>query len=114
MEHTILVKAISANSAYRGWVYPSAELTQFKRDMAYLLPRGVKIPKGKLTIKFAFGLSGKRGDLDNAEKYCIDAIAKKYVFNDKRIYRIEAEKWDVEKGAEFITFEILPYARSKV
>lgn len=105
----IAIKVISANAAMRGKVYPSSELKAFKRDMAYLLPRKYDIPKGKLAITFIFGLSGKRSDLDNSEKYCIDSIANKYNFDDRRIYRIECEKLDVKKGAEFVSFAIAPY-----
>jgi hypothetical protein len=109
-ETMIPIKAISANHAYAGRVYPTKELTAFKRDMAYLLPKGIKIPKGKLSLRLVFGVCRKNEDVSNKIKYVEDALALAYHFNDKMIYRLDVEKRDVtHKGNEFITFAITSY-----
>ena len=59
-----------------------------------------------MEISFIFRVSSKSSDLDNLLKATIDTIAEFYVFNDKKIYRIIAEKKDVKKGEEYISFEI--------
>lgn len=79
---------------------------KFKHDIHYLLPSVYPIPKGKLIAYFIFGVSSKNFDCDNAIKQSQDCIANKYDFNDKRIYRIIADKVDVKKGSEFISFAI--------
>lgn len=74
-----------------------------------LLPR-IKIPEGKLSVDYVFGVSSKMNDIDNQIKFVQDALSEKYLFNDRVIYRISAEKVDVKKGAEFISFDIIPYS----
>ena len=73
-----------------------------------LLPPRLEVPEGgKLEFRIKVGLSSKNADGDNPIKSTQDIIAKKYKFNDKRIYRWMIEKIDTAKGAEFIEFEIL-------
>lgn len=102
---TIKVKPISLNHAYRGRRFETYELKAFKRDVAISSP-SIKIPSGKLKVKYIFGVSSKNSDGDNLIKCFQDAIAKKYGFNDNRIYKWEVEKIDCEKGEEFISFDI--------
>jgi Holliday junction resolvase RusA-like endonuclease len=71
----------------------------------YLLPR-LTIPKGKLTVKYEFGVSSKASDGDNLIKSFQDALCEKYGFNDRDIYRWEVEKKIVSKGEEYAAFEI--------
>ncbi len=99
------IKAISLNVAYRGRRFATKELDAFKRTVSYLAP-SIKIPDGKLKVKYVFGVSTKNSDGDNLIKCCQDALAEKYGFNDKKIYKWEVEKVDVKKGFEFISFEI--------
>lgn len=99
------IKALSLNSAYRGRRFATKELDDFKKMVHYLAPR-LSIPEGKLQVKYIFGVSTKNSDVDNCIKTCQDALAEKYQFNDKQIYKIEVEKVDVKKGFEFISFEI--------
>lgn len=103
----IPIKSISLNSAYRGRRFATDELKDFKEELAYLIPKSYKIPKGgKLAVKYIFGLSSKNADLDNQIKATQDSLAEYYGFNDKMIYSLQAEKVDVKKGEEFIEFEI--------
>lgn len=60
-----------------------------------------------MEVHFIFGVSSKASDLDNLLKATIDSIAERYLFNDKNIYKIRAEKKDVKRGEEYISFEII-------
>lgn len=102
---TIKVKPLSLNSAYRGRRFETPELRDYKEMIHYLAPK-MKIPEGKLKVKYIFGVSSKNADGDNLIKCCQDALADKYGFNDKQIYKWEVEKVDVKKGDEFVSFEI--------
>ena len=102
----INIKPLSLNSAYRGRRFTTPELKAFKESVRYLAPKLV-IPQGQLKVNYKFGVSSKASDGDNLIKCFQDAIAEKYGFNDKSIYRWEIEKVDVKKGQEYIEFEIL-------
>lgn len=102
------IKPLSLNHAYRGRRYTTPELADFKQLIHWTAPK-MLIPKGKLMVKYIFGVSSKNADGDNLIKCCQDALAEKYGFNDKNIYKWEVEKIDVEKGKEYIEFEIKKY-----
>lgn len=102
---TLKIKPLSLNSAYRGRRFTTPELEAFKESVYYLAPK-IKIPEGKLEARYLFGVSSKNSDLDNLVKVFQDALAQKYKFNDKQIYKIEIEKIDVKKGKEFVSFLI--------
>ena len=99
------IKPLSLNCAYRGRRFTTPELKSFKQAIYFLAPK-ITIPKGKLKVKFIFGVSSKNADGDNLIKCVQDSLAEKYNFNDKQIYRWEVEKIDVKKGSEYIEFEI--------
>lgn len=99
------IKPLSLNSAYRGRRFSTPALSEFKEMIHYLCPKMV-IPKGKLKVKYIFGVSSKNSDGDNLIKCLQDGLADKYGFNDKTIYKWDVEKVDVPKGKEFIEFEI--------
>lgn len=101
----IKVKPLSLNQAYYGRRFATEELIGFKELVWYELPN-IKIPTGKLKAKYVFGVSTKNCDGDNCIKAFQDILATKYGFNDKIIYKWDVEKIDVEKGAEFIEFEL--------
>lgn len=103
---TVFIKPLSLNMAYRGRRFTTPELKAYKLHLAYVLPV-IDVPKkGKLAVKYFFGVSSKNSDVDNLCKAIQDCLAEKYGFNDKQIYRIEMEKIDVQKGREYIAFEI--------
>lgn len=104
--HTLPIKPISLNSAYRGRRFKTPELVAYKKLIFYTAP-AIKIPEGKLKVKYIFGVSSMNSDVDNLVKCVQDSLAEKYGFNDKLIYKIEVEKVDVEKGKEFISFDII-------
>ena len=101
----VKIKALSVNDAWRGRRFKTPEYTAYERDLGLLLPK-IDIPKGKLQVKYIFGLSSRGSDYDNCIKQFQDTLSKKYDFNDNRIYRVIIEKVDVKKGEEYIDFEI--------
>lgn len=103
---TIQIKPLSTNAAWRGRRFPTTAYQVYQHDLAYLLPSSYDIPEGKLRVQYTFGVSSKTFDYDNAIKQFQDSLCKKYCFDDRRIYKAEIEKVDVEKGQEFISFSI--------
>lgn len=101
----INIKPLSVNDAYRGRRFATRDLTQYKEDLGWLLPK-MEVPKGPLAVKYIFGVSSGRSDLDNCCKTFQDIIANQYGFNDAMIYHIEMEKAIVQKGHEFVEFEL--------
>jgi Holliday junction resolvase RusA-like endonuclease len=103
--NVVRIKPLTVNRSYQGRRFATPELKAFKQALFYLLPR-LTIPKGKLTVKYEFGVSSKASDGDNLIKSFQDALCEKYGFNDRDIYRWEVEKKIVSKGEEYAAFEI--------
>jgi hypothetical protein len=101
----IFIKPLSVNRSYQGRRFSTPELKAYKDALSYLLPR-LTIPKGKLTVRYEFGVSSKASDGDNLIKSFQDTICEKYGFNDRDIYRWEVEEKIVSKGKEYAAFEI--------
>ena len=102
------LKALSINQAYQGRKFATPELKTYKMIVHAMLPK-IKKPEGKLTLFLRFGMSSKQSDVDNCVKCFQDCLAEKYGFNDKMIYKLEVEKVDCVRGAEFIEFSIEKY-----
>jgi len=102
----INIKPLSLNNAYSGRRFSTPELKRFKEALGYLLPKKT-LSRGVYRVICEFGVSSKASDLDNLCKTFLDGLSEKYGFNDKLIYRLEVEKKDVEKGKEYIAFEIV-------
>lgn len=107
----IKIKALSVNEAYRGRRFKTEKYKAFEEEILYQL-KGSEIPDGKLELFIEVGLSSKNADLDNCLKVFTDILQKKYSFNDKRIYRIIAQKVDVPKKEEYIDFDIVAYNKA--
>lgn len=101
----LAIKPLSVNDAYRGRRFATKELTQYKSDLGWLLPR-LEVPDGPIAVRYVFGVSSKASDGDNLIKAFQDAVAEHYGFNDKRIYHWDVTKVDVPKGKEFVEFEL--------
>jgi Holliday junction resolvase RusA-like endonuclease len=99
------LKPLSLNQAYRGRRFKTKELEDYKRAIWAILPRRSKL-KGKLAVRYIFGVSSKGADADNLIKILQDALAEAYNFNDNQIYKWEVEKVITKKGKEYIEFEI--------
>lgn len=102
----IKVKPMSVNDAWQGKRFKTPSYNSYERSCLWLLPKLI-IPDGQLKINFEFGLSNAANDIDNSIKPFIDILQKKYSFNDSRIWEMNVKKIKVEKGNEFIRFEIL-------
>jgi len=100
------IKPLSTNDMYGGRKVKSYKYKNYERKLLPLLPNDLEIPKGKLQLFVAVGLSSKLADLDNVLKPFIDCLQMKYAFNDKHIYMLTASKTDVKKGEEFIEFSL--------
>jgi Holliday junction resolvase RusA-like endonuclease len=101
----ISVKPLSVNRCYQGRRFRTPDLRAYQAEIGYLLP-DMKVPKGKLAVRYEFGVSSKASDGDNLVKAFQDILAEKYGFNDKEIYRWTIEKKITKKGEEYISFEL--------
>jgi Holliday junction resolvase RusA-like endonuclease len=114
---TVPVKPLSANDAYApkaikkgrfhvGTIYKTTNYQKFERKLIPILP-DLNIPEdSSMCLHVHVGYSNKLSDLDNALKPFIDVLQKRYLFNDKLIYKIIAKKQVVSKGDEFIKFRL--------
>lgn len=101
----INIKALSVNSCYQGARYKNQVHKDYVDEVLRQLPiKYIGRPPYKLILEF--GLSSKLQDLDNCIKVFQDCLTVKYDFNDRDIYKIQATKLNVEKGKEFIKFDI--------
>lgn len=98
-------KPLSVNSAYTGERYKTEMYKAFKKAVTLML-RPVKLPDPPFKITLIFGQSNMAADWDNPVKPFQDVLAKKLGFNDKIIYKGEAEKVLVEPGKEFIMYKL--------
>ena len=102
----INIKALSVNSCYQGKRFKNQVHKDYVREVLSQLPiKFIGRPPYKLILEF--GLSSKLQDLDNCIKVFQDCLTVKYDFNDREIYQIEAQKFNVEKGKEYISFDII-------
>jgi len=99
------ISPLSINKAFKGRRFKTPEYKQFEEEFWYRLPNDFKVPEGKLQLWIVFGTSSKLSDTDNFLKLSIDVLQKKYNFNDRRIFRILADKHITKKGEEFISFQ---------
>lgn len=103
--HHISIKPLSVNQAWRGRRFKTNEYLAYEQHLFLLLPK-IHIPDGNLQLSITFGMSSSMSDIDNPLKLCIDILQKKYNFNDKRICVLHVEKIKVEKGKEYIEFDL--------
>lgn len=106
-ETTVYIKPLSVNQCWTGRRFKSPNYHSYEEEMFLLLPKQYSIPEeGDLKLELRFGVSSKSGDADNLVKPFQDILQKKYGFNDKRIYELNVTKEDVEKGDEYVSFQI--------
>jgi len=103
----IAIKPLSVNRAWQGKRFKTPEYKAYEKAVILLL-RPMGIPSGDISIALTFGFSSKLSDFDNPVKPFVDCLQKKYQFNDKAIKRALITVEAVEKGDEFIDFEIEP------
>lgn len=96
------IKPLSVNAAWQGRRFKTPEYKAYERAILLML-RPLTIPEGELELILMFGCEM---DFDNPVKPFVDCLQKKYGFNDNRIKKATIEIFSVEKGKEFIDFEI--------
>src|ERR1039458_6806740 len=101
------IKPLSVNRSYQGRRFATPELTAYKQALGYLLPP-LHIPKGKLSIKYIFGVSSKASDGDILIKSFQDALCEKYGFNDPDIYRWKIKRRMGGKGNNTLRLKSFP------
>jgi Holliday junction resolvase RusA-like endonuclease len=104
----IKIKPLSVNDSWQGKRFKTPEYKAYEVEMLYKLPP-LNIKADFLHISIEFGFSSSRSDIDNPVKPLLDIFQKKYGFNDSSIYLLSIKKNKVEKGNEYINFEIKEY-----
>lgn len=99
------IKPLSANEAFRGRKFRTKKYDAYIATLMLILPK-ISLPKPPYSINLVVGYSNILSDIDNCLKPFIDCLQKKYLFNDRDIYKLSIEKKIVKKGKEFINFEI--------
>jgi len=102
------IKPLSVNKVWKGKRFKTSLYLDYEKEIWWMLP-DIKIPEGEMELKMKVGFSSKASDVDNIAKPFIDILQKKYKFDDKNIYRLTMEKEIVNKGKEYIEFEIKKY-----
>ena len=105
MKQKINIRPISINEGYSGKRYKTPAHRAWHKSVLFLLPK-IPIPIPPYEIYLKFGFSSEKSDFDNCIKFFVDCLQEKYGFNDKLIRRAIIETEIVEKGKEFIEFEI--------
>ena len=101
------IKPLSVNEAWQGKRFKTDAYKKFERDLLLLLPAKINLPNSEhYKIYFRFGFSSSLSDWDNPIKPTQDVLQKKYQFNDKQIKRAVVDVESVEKGNEYIEFQI--------
>lgn len=107
----IKIKPLSVNKAWKGRRFKTDSYKSFEKKMILLLPN-LKINfKGELTIKIHYGFSSKLSDIDNPCKLILDCLCKKYLFDDRQIFKLIQTKEIVKKGNEFMEIKISDYKK---
>lgn len=99
------IKPLSVNEAWQGKRFKTEKYKKYESVLLLLLPK-INIPKPPYKIELTFGMSNYLSDFDNPVKPFIDVLQKKYGFNDRDIIEANIKKTKVNKGNEFIIFNI--------
>tara|TARA_R100000655_G_scaffold105020_1_gene152832 strand:+ start:1065 stop:1421 length:357 start_codon:yes stop_codon:yes gene_type:complete len=111
----INIKPLSINKAWKGRRYKTDKYKAYEKELLYLLPNKKQIGnlEGPLKIDIEFGFSSSASDFDNPIKPLIDILQKKYHFNDNQIYEANIKKVIVDKGDEYLMFDIRQTRQNK-
>jgi len=105
--HKVKIKALSVNECWQGRRFKTPSYLAYERALSVLLPKCVEVPEGPLALFLEVGQSNMAADFDNPVKPFCDILSKKYGFNDKQITEAVVRKRKVEKGGEYILFNIV-------
>lgn len=105
------VKAMSVNRAWQGRRFKTTDYKDYEKELMQCLPELDDFFEFNqpLHLNIIFGLSNMAADIDNGVKPLVDIMQKKYKFDDKWLFSMEIDKHLVNRGSEYIFFEILPY-----
>lgn len=101
----INIKPLSVNQAWQGKRFKTKLYSAFEQEFLLKL-KPLKLPDPPYSVYYEFGLSNVLSDWDNPIKPAQDVLQKKYKFNDKDIFEAIVRKVKVDKGLEYILFEI--------
>ena len=104
----INIKPLSVNQAWQGRRFKTKQYLSYEKELLLKLPK-ITLPSPPYQLDYIIGFSSKLSDLGNPEKLITDILCKKYNFNDRDIYKIVMTKKIVQKGNEFIDFNISTY-----
>lgn len=99
------IKPLSVNQAWQGKRFKTDNYSKYERNVSLLLPR-ITIPEPPLRVYFEFGFSNTLSDIDNPVKPFMDILQKKYNFNDRDVFELSIKKTIVNKGKDYIIFNI--------
>ncbi len=104
--HKVNIKPISINECFKGRRFRTTKYDTYIRQMMFLLPPLINLPAKDIKVFIEFGYSSMLSDCDNAIKPFLDCLVKKYGFDDRYIVELNVRKKVVNKGNEYIIFEI--------
>lgn len=105
MSCRINCKPLSVNRCWQGRRFKTIEYKRYEQLLLSTLPK-YQLPKKPFSVSLIFGLSSINNDIDNSVKPFLDILQKKYGFNDRDVFELYVKKEVVNKGCEFIEFEI--------
>lgn len=105
--HQVMVKPLSVNRAWQGKRFKSPDYLAYEKECFLMLPKSLELPAGDLSLFLEFGQSNMGADLDNGVKPFLDILCKKYGFDDRRIVEAAIRKRKVDKGQEYVRFNIV-------
>ena len=109
-EIQVNMKPPSINTARKGRQWKTKAATQFSREFhARLSPHKkpyLPADEAPLKLSLKFGFSSPLCDLDNPVKQVQDGICNWLGIDDRRIHQLVISKEIVNKGKEFIRFQI--------
>jgi|ERR1035437_3515084 Holliday junction resolvase RusA-like endonuclease len=97
---------LSVNDAWKGKRYKTDKYKQYEKDLTWLLPKNITIPKPPLSVYYEFGITNG-ADGDNCIKQLQDLLAKQYKFLDNQIHEWHVKKIPVKTEKDkYIKFKI--------
>lgn len=101
----INIAPLSINKVFTGRRFKTDLYREYCRAVSFMLPPK-QLPAPPFQVNITWGMSNNLSDVDNPAKPFIDILQAKYKFNDRDIKTLVLSKELVEKGKEYIDFEI--------
>ena len=104
-EIQINIAPLSVNKCWQGKRFKTVDYKMYEKNVVLLLPK-IKLCDPPYEIYYEFGMSNILSDFDNPVKPFTDILQKKYLFNDKDIFKATIVKRKVANGSEYIRFSL--------